>query len=94
QSISPYLPNYQAYTPETAVKPVADQTLRYKVPGCTIYRELQEQCGEEVASRMPCRHACLIALRVLHEDLGLPAGVSMLGSMAKDQACQFEARRG
>ena len=69
------------------------QRLRYQIADCTIFRELREKCGDETVRRMPCRHACLSALRVLHEDLGIDAVVSMPRAMVPDGCCQFMASR-
>ena len=67
--------------------------LSYRVPSCTIYNELQEQCGEEIAKRMPCKEACLTALRVLHRDLDLDAITGMSAEMCKDGYCELYAKK-
>ncbi|MBN1614764.1 MAG: hypothetical protein JW950_09890 [Deltaproteobacteria bacterium] len=66
--------------------------LVYKLVDCALYKSLKEVCGENVAAQLPCRHSCLTALKVLHQDLEIDAITGMDAEMPKDGFCQFFAR--
>jgi len=65
------------------------QRLVYQVPNCYMFRQLQEQCGSEIAKLMPCKHACLTGLETLFRDFGLDVAIGMDAETAKDGHCQF-----
>jgi len=67
--------------------------LAYKITDCPIYRLLTDKCGEDVAKLMTCRHICLTAIDVLHQDLDLDAVASMEASSPKNGYCQFSASK-
>jgi hypothetical protein len=68
------------------------RALVYKVADCLLYKSLKEECGEAVAENLPCKHSCLTALKVLHQDLDLDAHTGMEAEMGKEGYCQFYAR--
>jgi hypothetical protein len=65
--------------------------LSYRMVNCLTNKTIKEKLGEEVANRVPCRHACLTAAKVVHQDLELDAKISMDAEMGKDGYCQFTA---
>lgn len=67
--------------------------LAYKVPQCIIFRKIKERSGSDVASIMPCKHACLKILDTVIHDLGMDAIISMTKSNAGDGYCEFSARK-
>ena len=67
--------------------------LVYKVTNCYTFKTLQEKCGSDVASLLPCRHACLTLCRTGWEGLNLDAMVKMEATMTKDGYCQFAIDR-
>ena len=82
-------------TQEFPTLPIVENNVRalvYKLPDCLMYKSLTESCGEDVAKTVPCRHSCLAALKVLHQDLELDAHIGMDAEMGKDGFCQFYAR--
>ena len=67
--------------------------LAYRITDCPIYQALAAKCGGEVAKLMACKHICLTAVDVLHQDLDLDAIVRMEASLPKDGYCQFSASK-
>ena len=67
--------------------------LAYRITDCPIYKSLTDKCGEDTAKLMACRHVCLTAVDVLHQDLDLDAVAAMEASMPKDGYCQFSASK-
>ena len=67
--------------------------LIYKLTACDIYENVERQCGNSIASSLPCRYACLTALRVLFETLDINVTISMEAVMSKDGYCQFCAAK-
>ena len=67
--------------------------LVYKVTNCYTFKMLQEKCGSDVASLLPCRHACLTLCRTGWEGLNMDATVDMDATMVKDGYCQFAINR-
>jgi len=65
------------------------QRIVYQVPNCYMFRQLQEQCGDDVAELMPCKGACLTGLEALFKDLDLEVTIGMDAETAKDGICQF-----
>lgn len=79
--------------PTLPVTACYSKLLSYRVPSCTVYKELQEQCGEETAKKMPCKEACQAVMRLVHQDLGLDAITGISAEMSKDGYCEFYARK-
>ena len=69
------------------------ERLIYQVPNCYMYRQLQEQCGEDIAMTMPCKDACLNGLDTLCRDFDLDVTIGMDSETAKDGVCQFRITR-
>ena len=70
------------------------QRLVYKIDTCRMFQALEKACGEDVANSLPCRHACLSAVRTLFQDLDLQEVlVGMEATSDKDGACQFVVAR-
>ena len=67
--------------------------LAYRITDCPIYQALTAKCGAERAKLMACKHVCLTAVDVLHQDMDLDAIVGMEASLAKDGYCQFSASK-
>jgi hypothetical protein len=82
-------------TQEFPSLPIVENNARalvYKLPDCLMYKSLKEACGEAVANTVPCKHSCITAIKVLHQDLDIDAHVGMEAEIAKDGYCQFYAR--
>lgn len=67
--------------------------LVYKVTDCYTFKTLQDKCGSEAASLLPCRHACLAMCRTGCQAWNLDATVDMDATMVKDGYCQFAINR-
>ncbi|MFC1864919.1 hypothetical protein ACFLYG_03745 [Chloroflexota bacterium] len=64
--------------------------LVYKIDGCKIFQAIREECGEELANMVPCRHACLSACRTLFNDLDYPQVlIEMEAATNRNGYCQF-----
>lgn len=63
--------------------------LVYQVPECQTFNLLTEKCGAEVASQMPCQHACAKALEVLNQKLEMDTTFEVKKRTAKDGVCEF-----
>ncbi len=77
--------------PELDVVKNDQHRLIFKIDNCAIFNALKEKCGDEVASQMPCKFACLTVSKTLYEDLNLKASVTMDASMIRDGCCRFTA---
>ena len=67
--------------------------LAYRVPKCLLFNQIKEKCGDEVASLMTCKNACLKALETLRKDLELDVVIDMAASTAKDGHCEFSMKK-
>jgi len=67
--------------------------LTYKLAMCDTIKAVKEKCGEEVSDSLPCRHACLSALKTLFEDLNIAVTIGMDATMPEDDYCQFSATK-
>jgi hypothetical protein len=67
--------------------------LVYKVTDCHTFKTLQDKCGSEATSLLPCRHACLTMCRTGCQGLNLDATVDMDATMVRDSYCQFAINR-
>lgn len=68
--------------------------LVYRIDRCKVFQATRDRCGEGVASILPCRHACLSALRTLFNDLDSPeVMIEMEGTTNRDGYCQFVVTR-
>jgi len=65
------------------------QRLIYQLESCATFDALKQRCGDEVASLLPCRYACLAACDTLFKGLGMPMELIMAASMVSDGYCQF-----
>ena len=64
--------------------------LAYGLDDCKMFKAIKEQCGEDVANLMTCRHACLNACDTLFQDLDYPdVRIEMPHSTATDGHCLF-----
>ncbi|TET86516.1 MAG: hypothetical protein E3J34_03765 [Dehalococcoidia bacterium] len=63
--------------------------LIYQLESCATFDALKQRCGDEVASLLPCRYACLAACDTLFKGLGMPMELVMSASMISDGYCQF-----
>ena len=68
--------------------------LVYRIDDCQVLPAIREECGEEVANMLPCRHACLSAAHTLFQDLDF-AGVliEMESTTNQNGYCQFVVTR-
>ena len=67
--------------------------LTYRMNDCSLFKALKEKCGDEVASLLPCQHACLAAIETIHNELDIEAIMTMDASMVRDGYCQFSAAK-
>jgi hypothetical protein len=78
------------------VLPIVENWARrlvYMVKDCYMYKTALEKCGTDVASALPCKHACLSACKAALEGLDLDANVEMEADMVKNGYCQFALNR-
>ncbi|MCJ7622306.1 MAG: hypothetical protein MUO76_02295, partial [Anaerolineaceae bacterium] len=83
-------------TQDISILPIVENNkdrLVYRMVECLTFKKIKEKCGAKVADQLPCRHACLTACDVLHQDLDIDAQISMDASIPKDGYCQFTAKR-
>ena len=83
-------------TQQFRILPIVENWARrlvYKVTNCYTFKTLQDTCGSEAASLLPCRHACLALCHTGCQGLNLDATVSMDATMVKDGYCQFAIDR-
>lgn len=83
-------------TQDISILPIIEnnpQRLIYRMGECGIYEGLKEKCGQDTAEKLPCRHACLTACKVLHQDLEIDAKIEMQATLPKEGYCQFAALR-
>ncbi|MCP4753566.1 MAG: hypothetical protein GY866_21975 [Proteobacteria bacterium] len=83
-------------TQDISILPIIEnnpERLVYRMAECETYKNLKEKCGEDIANRLPCRHSCLTACKVLHQDLEIDAKIEMQASIPKEGYCQFAAQR-
>ena len=83
-------------TQDIPVLPVIEnnpERLIYRMVECKTFNSIKEECGEDVANQLHCKHACLTACRTIHKDLDIDANVEMEASIPVDGYCQFAARR-
>lgn len=64
----------------------------FKMVFCDTINELREQCGEELADRLPCRRGCLTAIELAATANGFPVDVAQDSSLAEGEFCQFSMR--
>lgn len=69
------------------------QKLVYRIPTCDTFTAVKAKCGQEVANSLPCRHACLVALETLFQDMDIEVAIMMEATMPQDQYCQFAATK-
>ncbi len=64
----------------------------FKMVFCDTITELREQCGDELADRLPCSKGCLAAVERAFSATGYPADVVQEASVIGGEFCQFTAR--
>lgn len=83
-------------TQDISILPIIENNpkrLIYRLAECKTYKQLKKICSQEVADLLPCRHSCLTACQVLHQELEIDAKVEMQASIPEDGYCQFAASR-
>ncbi len=82
-------------TQDISILPIIENNpncLSYRLAECATFKHLKDKCGEKVANLLPCKHSCLTACRVIHQDLEIDAKIAMDASIPKDGFCQFSAK--
>lgn len=67
--------------------------LTFKMPFCGYFKVVKEAMGEEFATQLYCKGACLAACQRAFEHFGFDVGVTMDAIMPSDEYCQFSIRR-
>lgn len=67
--------------------------LIYQVPDCSTLRLIKEQCGQKVADKQPCQHACLAALETLFKELDIEVNIERRGATAENNNCEYKITR-
>ncbi len=76
--------------------PITENTSRaftYKMVFCDTIEALREQCGDEVANRLPCSQGCLTAAARAFSANGFDVEVTQDASLVDGEFCQFTVRR-
>jgi hypothetical protein len=76
--------------------PIAEngaQGLVFKMPFCGYFKAIQESIGEEFASQLHCKSACVAACEVAFKHFGFDVDVTMGATMPADEYCQFRVVR-
>ncbi|MBA4181710.1 MAG: hypothetical protein C0506_14065 [Anaerolinea sp.] len=76
--------------------PIAENTVNtfsYKMVFCDTITALREQCGDELADRLPCRAGCLTAAGRAFTSKGFDVVVSQDSRLSDGEFCQFTVRR-
>ncbi len=68
-------------------------TFSYKMVFCDTITALREQCGDELADRLPCRAGCLAAAERAFTSKGFNVVVSQDSRLSDGEFCQFTVRR-
>lgn len=66
----------------------------FKMVFCDTITELREQCGDQLADRLPCRKACMAAVERAFTANGYPVDVRQDASIIGGEFCQFSTRPG
>ena len=66
--------------------------LRKGAAGLVVRATLQESMGEDFASQLHCKSACLTACEKAFEHFGFDVNVGMDATMPVDEYCQFSIR--
>ncbi|MFB0563541.1 MAG: hypothetical protein ACETWM_20260 [Candidatus Lokiarchaeia archaeon] len=64
------------------------QIMDFTIPKCPGYDLLKENIDQKTADTLPCKHACLLALKTLYEELKLDINVEMTEKMP-EKPCHF-----
>jgi len=65
----------------------------FRIENCRTYQAIVEQCGEEAARLLTCRHGCLTLCDGIMEGLGIKGiEAEMLAKTPDDGHCQFVLR--
>jgi hypothetical protein len=76
--------------------PIVENTksdFSYKMVFCDTIEAMREQCGAELADRLPCRQACLAAAALAFTAHGFDVEVTQESSIVGGEFCQFKVRR-
>jgi len=76
--------------------PITDNTksaFGFKMVFCDTIEALREQCGDELADRLPCRQGCLAAVEQAFTANGFEVNVSQEASIIGGEFCHFMVRR-
>ena len=78
-----------------ALKVVVSNTsqLTHSVSPCVFLNLIKENCGEDVAKLLTCKHIDLSAFEALYNNLNLSVDVRMETSIPNEGHCQFTALR-
>jgi hypothetical protein len=60
---------------------------------CKIYQSLKNLISEEELKKLPCKAACLSALKTVFDKMGFQVKLNMLQKMPENGACYFQALR-
>jgi len=63
--------------------------LAYRMVDCPVFKALANKCGQIVANKLPCQHACLAACQTVAQNFDIDVAVEMQGTTPKDGYCQF-----
>jgi len=74
--------------------PIAENTrhaFSFKMVFCDTITAMRENCGDELAEKLPCRKACLAATELAFTAKGYPVDVVQESTMVDGDFCQFTA---
>jgi hypothetical protein len=63
--------------------------LAYRMVDCPVFKVLVDKCGQALANKLPCQHACLAACQTVAQNFDIDVAVEMQGTTPKDGYCQF-----
>nr|MDO8075569.1 hypothetical protein [Candidatus Freyarchaeota archaeon] len=72
---------------------ITESNLKRLGYNCRIYTTLKEKMGENLASQMPCKHACTSLAKTLFEKLNIQTSFNTKALMSNDGYCQFLAEK-
>jgi hypothetical protein len=67
--------------------------LAYRIPKCTMYKQIAAKSGEEFAKQMTCKAYCQSALSVVQTQCDVDVKISQPRVTAKDGFCEFDLRK-
>ena len=63
--------------------------LTFRMVDCPVFKALTDKCGQTVAKKLPCQHACLTACHTVAQNFDIDVAVEMQGTTPKEGYCQF-----